>query len=397
MTIRAFFRMSLIGGLLAAASACNVVQLADVPEDGSAGCKGPAPACAAAPATCQGGQWACGSSLMDATSPGCPSPGCDAGDAGASESDGAAEAESGAGPLTHSVVLFGGDGPTFFTDTWEWNGAGWIERNVSGPPPRYDHAMAGLNGQVILFGGQGESGTLGDTWRWDGTSWTQLNITGPTPRFGHQMTTVGNKIVLFGGTTATMGDVCDTWEFDGTSWTATGATLTTGLHCIGHSIAALNGTVYLFGGVGAESDTWAYDGTSWKQVASTGPVGRAWAAMATAQWCCTEQPPPPYIVLFGGQVNANDILSDTWQWDGTAWKQLAASGLPSQPPPRWDPGIAMFQGLPDQQGLVLFGGAQGIPPGGWLGDTWVFGISGTWTQANVTSPPARQVYTIAGR
>jgi N-acetylneuraminic acid mutarotase len=295
-------------------------------------------------------------------------------------------------------VLFGGDGPTFFTDTWEWDGTRWLERNVAGPPPRYDHAMAGLGGKVILFGGQGESGTLGDTWQWDGTSWTQLNVPGPTPRFGHQMTTLGNKIVLFGGTTATTGDVCDTWEFDGTSWTATGASLTTGLHCVGHSIAALNGLVYLFGGIGAESDTWAYDGTSWKQVASTGPVGRAWAAMATTQWCCTEQPPPPSVILFGGQVNANDILSDTWQWDGTKWTQLVASGLANQPPPRWDPGIAMFQGPPGQGGLVLFGGAQAVPPGGWLGDTWVLQTpGGLWTQANVPSPPARQVYTMAGR
>jgi hypothetical protein len=372
--MRAFFPVSLLGGLLAAASACNVVQLAQVQDSGMGadspvGCMGPAPGCASA--TCQDGGWVCGQT-------GCAPPGCDAGatDSGGADSGAAADvAETSTGPLAHSVVLFGGDGPTFFTDTWEWDGASWLERNVSGPPPRYDHAMAGLNGKAILFGGQGESGTLGDTWQWDGTSWTQLNIPGPTPRFGHRMTTVGNKIVLFGGA----------------SWTSTGAMLTTGLHCVGHSIAALNGIVYLFGGVGAVSDTWAYHAAAWTQVASTGPVGRAWAAMATAQWS------PPSIILFGGQVNANDILSDTWQWDGTTWKQLVATGLPNQPPPRWDPGIAMFQGLPGQQGLVLFGGAQGIPPGGWLGDTWVFSVAGAWAQANVSSPPARQVYTAAGR
>jgi N-acetylneuraminic acid mutarotase len=320
----------------------------------------------------------------------CAPPSCGA-DAGA-----AADVDASPAPLPHSVVLFGGDGPTFFTDTWEWDGANWLERNVVGPPPRYGHAMAGLGDKVILFGGQGESGTLGDTWRWDGTAWTQLKIPGPTPRSGHQMTTVGDKIVLFGGQTAS-GIPCDTWEFDGTSWTSTGATLTTGLHCIGHSIAALNGVVYLFGGVGAESDTWAYDGTTWTEAATTGPVGRAWAAMATTSWCCTEQPPPASIILFGGQVNSNDILSDTWQWDGTMWEQLAASGMPNQPPPRWDPGIALFQGSASQQGLVLFGGAQGIPPGGWLGDTWLFGLNGMWTQTTVSSPPARQVYTMAGR
>lgn len=382
----------LTAGVLTAASACEVVQVAQVAQDGgmdpdsSAGCAGTAPACGTVPATCQDGQWRCAPGLTDATVPGCGPRGCDAGDA-----------SDASGPLAHSVVLFGGDGPTFFTDTWEWAGTSWLERQINGPPPRYGHAMAALNGQVILFGGQGESGTLGDTWRWDGTSWTQLNIPGPTPRFGHRMTSVGNKIVLFGGTTEKAGDQCDTWEFDGTAWRSTGATLTTGLHCVGHAIATLWGTVYLFGGVGAASDTWAYDGTSWKQVASTGPAGRAWPAMATAQWCCTEQPPPPSIILFGGQVNANDIRSDTWEWNGTAWTQLVASGLPNQPPPRWDPGMAMFQGPPAQQGLVLFGGAQGIPPGGWLGDTWVFGMSRAWKQSTVPSPPARQVYTMAGR
>ena len=318
MPDESFFSAPLLAWFLVVASACNVVQLAEVPDGGGGG---------------QGHDGGVGADTgaggpTDASSPMCLPPDCGtAVDSGAPE-----RRRRAAGPLAHSVVLFGGDGPTFFTDTWEWDGTSWRQRTVNGPPPRYEHAMAGLNGKVILFGGQGESGTLGDTWQWDGTSWAQLNIPGPTPRFGHQMTTNGNKIVLFGGTTATSGDVCDTWEFDGTRWTATGATLTTGLHCIGHSIAALNGLVYLFGGVGAESDTWSYDGTSWKQVSSTGPVGRAWAAMATTQWCCTEQPPLPSIILFGGQVNSNDILSDTWQWDGTKWTQLVATGLPDHRP-----------------------------------------------------------------
>src|SRR5262249_38052733 len=48
-----------------------------------------------------------------------------------------------------SIVLFGGGFITNTDDTWEWNGAAWTKKNVTGPSARAGHAMATLNGKVV--------------------------------------------------------------------------------------------------------------------------------------------------------------------------------------------------------------------------------------------------------
>ncbi len=100
--------------------------------------------------------------------------------------------------LASKIVLFGGSDANIFggiahqTDTWEWDGATWLKRAVTGPPGRTDHASAAINGKVVVFGGEilgGDAGTLpaGDTWEYDGASWTQRVVTGPPPRYTHAM------------------------------------------------------------------------------------------------------------------------------------------------------------------------------------------------------------------
>ena len=55
------------------------------------------------------------------------------------------------------TVLFGGQTSTYFTsaETWEWNGATWAQRLVSGPSTRSYAAMAydAARGVSVLFGG----------------------------------------------------------------------------------------------------------------------------------------------------------------------------------------------------------------------------------------------------
>jgi|SRR5579859_2862197 len=330
---------------------------------------------AGAPTAC-GGATASSAAPGDAGVDGAFHPGPDA---AAAEAAPAPEAspEAAPQPLASALLLFSGDGPDFFTDTWEWDGSIWAQRNVTGPPGRYDHATAALHGKIVLFGGSGTGGYLGDTWEWDGLAWTKKDIPGPSPRGGHRMATNGDKIVLFGGS-GDAGDDCDTWEYDGSAWTQTSATLTVGLHCFGHGIAALGGKVYLFGGVGAESDTWAYDGTAWTKVSTTGPVGRSFTSMATLG---------SEIILFGGEVDANHIVNDTWTWNGTAWTQQSLASAPS---PRWHAGFAAFQNA-----VLLFGG-DGGSGAGWLGDTWLY--DGTkWLEWKGDGPSARYTYTLASR
>ncbi|MGH7281831.1 MAG: Kelch repeat-containing protein, partial [Polyangiaceae bacterium] len=153
-------------------------------------------------------------------------------------------------PALPGVVLFAGDGPQFFQDTWQFDGALWNEDTpaTTSPPVRYGHRLAALNGKVILFGGQGLSGYLDDTWSWDGKAWTQLNAPGPHARANQGMTTYNGKILMYGGDGDTADVGTETWEFDGTSWTQLDLTGANPGNCIGPAMTTLGDSLVLYGG-----------------------------------------------------------------------------------------------------------------------------------------------------
>src|SRR2546423_15051333 len=82
------------------------------------------------------------------------------------------------------TVLFGGFVGEYNGDTWEWNGAVWNHRLVSGPSTLVAHAMAydAARGVTVLFGGYNGSAFNGGTWELNGTAWTQRWLIGPSPR-----------------------------------------------------------------------------------------------------------------------------------------------------------------------------------------------------------------------
>ena len=92
------------------------------------------------------------------------------------------------------------------------------------PPARTDAAMAydAADGTVVMFGGEGRSGSLGDTWTWNGSAWTQAHpATSPPALTGAQMTydPVSHDVLLVGGQRVTGaplgGAVCDVDRFVG--------------------------------------------------------------------------------------------------------------------------------------------------------------------------------------
>src|SRR5262249_5244454 len=107
------------------------------------------------------------------------------------------------------TVLFGGSGDSSmtccFADTWEWDGAHWLQRvPVVAPAARAYHALAfdSRRGRTVLFGGQTSSSLFADTWEWDGGNWAlQTPATGPPARTLHAMTydSGRGRVVLFGG------------------------------------------------------------------------------------------------------------------------------------------------------------------------------------------------------
>jgi hypothetical protein len=125
--------------------------------------------------------------------------------------------------LNGKIVLFGGIGSGNLTDTWEYDGASWTNKAI--PYPTMLHgirtytAMAPLNGKIVLFSGELDANNVPpDTWEYDGASWTQKNVSGPPGRWHHGMTTFAGSILLFGGDTGTGTILGDTWTWDGAGW-----------------------------------------------------------------------------------------------------------------------------------------------------------------------------------
>lgn len=142
----------------------------------------------------------------------------------------------------------------------------------------------------ILFGGASayDSGTrqsydLGDTWEWTGERWIQLfpaNV--PPARSAHAMVYDSNRsrILLFGGKSGKE-TLNDTWVFDSGDWrhldTPNAPSPRTNA---GAAFDLIRDRVILFGGYFTTSDgktttnyydTWEFDGTTWREIAPSGP------------------------------------------------------------------------------------------------------------------------------
>lgn len=324
------------------------------------------------------------------------------------------------------LVVFGGStqpfSPGFLGDTWELAGATWTPRTgTPAPPLRHGHAMVhdAPRGRTLLFGGV----TTGpwwnpfrsDTWEWDGAAWQQRQpATVPPARFGAALAldAARGRVVLFGGADAAERD--DTWEWDGTDWHAVATAHRPGPRTrAAMAYDRRAGRTMLYGGragLGYErrTDTWSYDGVDWQLVLpATGPARRVvpalthdplrGATLAFAgfpgddltwetdgrNWRGALVVPSPArryeqhaafdlwrgrTVLFGGRDNV--VFGDTWEWDGVAWTLRATT---TSPPPRWGGCMAFDVG----RGVcVLFGGQDFA---GAFADTWEWN-GASWAQ-----------------
>ena len=95
----------------------------------------------------------------------------------------------------------------------------WEEPPLSASPPvRYGHSMVNLNGQIHVFGGQGQTplGVLDDLWKFDEEQaiWEeQLRpANSPSARRGHAAVVYNGKMyVLFGQDS--QGYLNDVWQY----------------------------------------------------------------------------------------------------------------------------------------------------------------------------------------
>jgi hypothetical protein len=117
------------------------------------------------------------------------------------------------------TVLFGGvNNGIHLQETQEWNGTTWVTvSSATRPPVRTGAPMVydSIRQRVVLIGGSDAAGSpLSDTWEWDGAAWVQ-RADGPSlsPRraaFNPQ----NGRVFLFAGPPSGP----QAWEYDGTAW-----------------------------------------------------------------------------------------------------------------------------------------------------------------------------------
>lgn len=87
--------------------------------------------------------------------------------------------------------------------TYVWNGTKWSRKTASLPSGTYLGTMAydAATGNVVQFGGYGNSQLQRRTWTWNGSTWSSVNAPGPSARRGAAMAyDPGTRsVVLFGG------------------------------------------------------------------------------------------------------------------------------------------------------------------------------------------------------
>jgi hypothetical protein len=261
-------------------------------------------------------------------------------------------------PERQRVVLFGGldsaDQP--LDDTWEWDGAIWVQRRPSiSPPARSEHAMVldEARQRIVLISGRSSTGLLRDLWEWNGATWTSRPLLNPpSARRGHAAAYDPDRqrIVLFGGV-GEFGYLGDTWEWDGTTWLDRSTQQPLWVvpsprvfSRLGYD--AVRQRMMLFGGVRADgsatTDSWEWDGTYWAQgVARSG--SSALAVDTDRQ----------RIVVFGG--------TSTAEWDGVGWAVLATGTTTTSSE------SASMVSAPDR---VLLFRTRGLSE--WRGASWTF-------------------------
>src|ERR1019366_8851076 len=159
------------------------------------------------------------------------------------------------------------------SSAWIWDGSSWspLSRSIS-PPPSLGDAQDlqmvydSATNQILLYGDHSQA-----MWAWNGSG-------GPSPRVGSSMVydSALGEALLFGGDTVT-------------GYTAQ-ATSQTETYTLGPPL----------------NDFWAWNGTSWQQLhPAKSPPARFYAQMAF-------DASSGQVVLFGGAVNENADVADTW-------------------------------------------------------------------------------------
>ena len=281
------------------------------------------------------------------------------------------------------------------SDTWQWDGVAkaWTSTGfVTSPAARWGQMLAfdSTSGKVLLFGGN-SSGFSQETWEWNvGThTWAQRTpTTNPAGRYFGQMADTGSAnlgVVLQGGASPLVLSDLYSWNSAANQWTSIAVTnpLSKARHGLAYDASRL--VLVVFGGAPSSGETWELDVTqstkTWVQVATTGPPTRNYLGMVYA--------PGQGVLMFGG-FDGTTTYNDLWSWNGSVWTQLCTSSActAARPPGRYSGGVA-YDSLRNK--LIITGGRTATAD---LSDTWEW--DGTaWKETSPSGISARSFTSMA--
>lgn len=232
------------------------------------------------------------------------------------------------------------------------------------PPPRYCHCTVYLptTYELLIVGGRNDRGPLAAAaWTFNLSTEAWTAIEGPVPDgvigcASVWMPNIGKAVVYGGGSRTRVND--DTWIYDPTTRTFLGLPLEVRPPPRADAASAYDpgegGQMLIFGGAISanpaaprmRNDLWAFDGTAWRELSATGTPPAARRAMAAAF-----DPTRRVWVLYSGTFETGDF-DDLWLFDADSktWTELPTTGAPG---PR---GFSAMEYSRDLDAFLLFGG-----------------------------------------
>jgi N-acetylneuraminic acid mutarotase len=213
--------------------------------------------------------------------------------------------------------------------------AAWDERAGGSPPTaRYRHTAVWTGSEMIVWGGDGNSGYLNDGGRFDPASnnWLPLSTVGaPAARVLHTMLWTGSEMIVWGGH-GNSGYLNDGGRYNPATNTWTAMNSSGAPSSRSNFVAVWSGSEMLVWGGYASSYTYRTDGGRYN------PGSDSWTAMSTtnapaprtdcsAVWTGSE------MLVWGGTFydGTNHYFDDggRYQPAGDSWTPLSTTGAPS--------------------------------------------------------------------
>lgn len=260
-------------------------------------------------------------------------------------------------------------------ETLEWDGSDWKKLDVKANAVRLFGAAAAFDAsrnQVVQFGGTppGSTPTNFTYLYTPDAGWTTVfdaSVPGPRSLFAFASDPVHNSIWLYGGLSEDL-TADDFWQFSNGLWQRITVTENAPSSCVTPNAVFDSGrqkVVLLC----ASSDTFEWDGTAWKKfpVAKDFPQVRRFSSMAY-------DPLLKKSVMFGGFTGTN-YTDETWTWDGTQWTRVRNNPAPSRQ-------LAAMWFDPNLKKIVIYGGVGRLTSQDRItryDDMWTFDGNG-WSQ-----------------